>query len=239
MEAIFDGSTKTGEIVIKLPRASKVLKKYKIDFCCGGNRPIGQAILERNLDETQILNELNQLYNETQEAYQNEVDWEEKGYRELIEYIVNIHHSYLNQVLPELNQFVTKILRVHGAAHPELTRVHRLFSTLKTDLEEHLIQEEEIIFPMIKEYSDNPTPERLKEIVKAIQTLEQDHAASGQLLKELREVTHDYLIPEGACTTYRVTYLKLDELESDMYEHIHLENNILFPRLIEEANRIV
>ncbi|MDA1475195.1 iron-sulfur cluster repair di-iron protein [Bacillus changyiensis] len=237
MEALFDRNTKTGDIVTRFPRASQLLKEYRIDFCCGGNRPIAEAIEEQKLNEEEILTKINTLYQETKALNEKETDWSQVPYSQLINYIIDTHHAYLNEVLPELSGFVTKVYRVHGVHHPELAQVHQLFHQLKAELEHHLIQEEEQIFPKITAYEKTKLEQHLTEAVQAIDILEQEHEAAGNILKELRQVTNDYALPEGACTTYTLTYLKLDELESDLFQHIHLENNILFPRLEAEAKR--
>ena len=137
----------------------------------------------------------------------------------------------MNRVLPKLSGYVTKVFRVHSQNHPELADVHQLFNTLKTELEQHTIQEETSIFPKIKEYENNPSQDQLTEIQNEIKALEREHDQSGSILKQLRMVTNDYTLPPDACTTYRLTYQKLQELESDLFQHIHLENNILFRRL--------
>ncbi|PAK37830.1 iron-sulfur cluster repair di-iron protein [Bacillus licheniformis] len=237
MEAVFDQNTKTGDIVTRFPRASRLLKEYRIDFCCGGNRPIGEAIKEQDLNEEEILARINTLYQETKALNEKETNWSEAPYSQLIDHVIHTHHAYLYEVLPELSGFVTKVYRVHGIHHPELAQVHQLFHQLKTELEHHLFQEEEHIFPKVMAYEETRSMDRLAEAVQAIDVLEQEHEAAGKILKELRKVTNDYTLPEGACTTYTLTYLKLDELETDLFQHIHLENNILFPRLEAQANQ--
>ena len=237
MDIIFDETTKTGDIVTRFPKASHVFKEYRIDFCCGGNRPIGESIKAKKLDEKEVLGRLNTLYAETKAMNEKETNWEEAAYSELIEYIINTHHTYLYEVLPELSQFVTKVYRVHGASHPELTHVYNLFHKLKMELDHHLIQEEEKVFPKILLYEETGSIDYLNKAVQNIEALEAEHEAAGDILRELRSVTSDYQLPEGACTTYTLTYLKLDELESDLFQHIHLENNILFPRVLKEIKQ--
>lgn len=232
MNNTFTEQSSTGDIVVKLPMASQVFKQYKIDFCCGGDRPIGEVIGEKQLKDENILGKLNALYASTNSS--NETDWMTAQYQELIDYVLTKHHSYLNQVLPEISGFVTKVNRVHGKKHPELAEVFSLFHELKDELDHHLIQEEENIFPQVKEYEQEQSKAILSEAVATITELESEHERSGNLLKQLREVTADYQLPKDACKTYQLTYLKLEELESDIFHHIHLENNILFPRLIEE-----
>ncbi|GAA0324803.1 iron-sulfur cluster repair di-iron protein [Bacillus carboniphilus] len=234
MEYIFDQSMKTGDIVTQFPRASQVLKEYRIDFCCGGNRPIGEAIQDKELNPEEVLNKINHLYQETIKYGEKDTNWEVENYTTLIDYVLDRHHAYLNKVLPELSGYVTKVYRVHGGNHPELGLVYKLYQQLKVELEHHLIEEEDKIFPKVKLYEQEKSLELLKQIVATIDALESEHETAGSLLKEIREVTNDYQLPEGACNTYRLTFLKLAELESDLFDHIHLENNVLFPRLNRE-----
>ncbi len=234
MEAIFTTETKTGDIVTQFPTASQYFKKHKIDFCCGGNRPIGEALKEKNLDTDAFLTTLNEMYRNKPYSNQQEADWMKVPYPELIQYILNRHHKYLEELLPELSNFVAKIYRVHGKNHPELANLYKLFHNLKIELEEHMIHEEEDLFPQVLEYCKEKSPGKLKEILVTNHLLEKEHETAGLFLKEMRECTNDYSFPEGACMTYRITYLKLQELEEDLFQHIHLENNILFPRLTAE-----
>ena len=227
----FSSSEKIGSIVAKLPKASTVFREYHIDFCCGGDRPLAEAIKEQNLDEQEVLLKLDQVYEDTKNLVSDGQDWWAMPYSDFIDYVVNTHHAYLHTALPKISDLVTKILRVHGSHHPELARVYKLFHTLKMDLDQHLIKEEEILFPMIEEYDENPTADQLAKIVAVIEELESEHVDAGDIIKELQTVTNDYAVPADGCSTYRATYEKLHEMEGDLFEHIHLENNILFPRL--------
>lgn len=233
---LFTVNSKVGEIVAKFPKASDILKEYRIDFCCGGNRPISEAFTERNLDGKQILERLNDLYQITIEQNNQEKDWTKSSNQEIIEHVVNKHHAFLNSELPALGQYVTKVFRVHGEHHPHLQDVHKLYHNLKTELEQHMIKEEEIVFPLITQYDQNPSIELLNRINEANGSLEDEHEMAGDLLKMLRDVTSDYQLPPGACRTYTLVYQRLEDLESDMFQHIHLENNLLFPRLSKSVS---
>ena len=160
-----------------------------------------------------------------------DTDWRRASYSQLINHIVNRHHKYLQAELPVLSEFVAKVYRVHGSRHPELAEINRRFHEMKLELDEHLIAEEELLFPLLLAYGENPTEDRRMRAMARVDELESDHRSVGDILRELRELTSDYTLPEGACKTYQLTYLKLQELESDLFEHIHLENNILFPRV--------
>ncbi|WJE52487.1 iron-sulfur cluster repair di-iron protein [Bacillus cereus] len=235
MKHIFTENSVIGDIVTQFPKASDLFKSYRIDFCCGGNRPIIDAINERNLSAEEILTKLNTLYHETKQLNESEIDWKTASYSELIDYIVNKHHRYLNEELPLLSPYVTKVLRVHGAGQPHLAQIHKLFHELKTELEQHLIKEETEDFPLILAFEQNPTDENYMKLRKVVDELENEHNHAGDIIKELRKVTNDFTPPVGACGTYRLVYQRLEALESDLFEHIHLENNVLFPRAIAQA----
>ncbi len=232
----FTGSEKIGEIVAEFPGASNLFKANSVDFCCGGNRILSTVLAEKKMNAEQFLDELNESYREAIQRADQPKDWREAPYAELIEHIMDHHHGYLYKELPILSEFVTKIFRVHGANHPELGQLHKRFHELKMELEQHLVEEEQVVFPLIKDYAETGSAESLDRASKAIKQLEAEHDHAGDLLKEMNEITNQYRLPAGACTTYRVTFQKLQQLEADMFQHVHLENNILFPRL-ERARR--
>ncbi|SEO75276.1 regulator of cell morphogenesis and NO signaling [Amphibacillus marinus] len=234
MSNTFTETAIIGEIVTKFPKASDVFKSYQIDFCCGGNRPLIDAINEKNLSADEVLDKLNTLYDKAIALNETKIDWENASYRELIDHIINKHHSYLNEELPNLTPYVTRLLRVHGAGQPHLAQIHRLFNELKVALEQHLIQEETEDFPLILAIEQNRTAENVAKLEKVVDNLEKEHSHAGDLLKEIREVTDNFTPPAHACGTYRLVYQRLEELESNMFEHIHLENNILFPRAVTQ-----
>ena len=231
MDKRFDGTETIGAVVADFPGAAEVFKHYKIDFCCGGDRQLVTVMREQELDGAAVLAELNQAYITWKSMAKVETDWNTADLNNLIEHIVKTHHAYLKQELPAIGELTTKILRVHGAKHRELSQVHRLFHLLKMELEQHLIKEEEELFPQIIQYAANPSTELLASVVTVIDTIESEHTNAGDILKELDALTGHYAAPADGCTSYRLTYQKLQELESDLFQHIHLENNILHPRL--------
>lgn len=231
MNMSFNGQEKVGEIVAKFPGAAELFKHYKIDFCCGGDRQLSVVAKEQGIDVQLLLSQLNKLFLAAKAEMQSNVDWSTAPLDKLISHIINTHHSYLQRELPAISELLGKILRVHGASHPELAKVHRLFHLLKIDLEQHLIAEETALFPQIIEYLANSTKARLDIIKTLIQTIESEHDQAGDILKQLNSLTDYYAIPADACESFRLAYLKLRELESDLFQHIHLENNILHPRL--------
>ncbi|WP_163970815.1 iron-sulfur cluster repair di-iron protein [Oceanobacillus halotolerans] len=231
----FTAEHKPADIVKVFPKASDLFKKRRIDFCCGGDKPLEETFVKKNMDAEEVLSELNTAYEKWQQEDHQITDWDRVPYGELIDHIVHTHHAFLNEELVPLGQFVTKIFRVHGSKHPHLKELHRLYHDFKVDMEEHLIKEEDDVFPLIKEYENNPSAELLQQISDANGGLEDDHDAAGDLLKQMREITNDFEPPADACNSYRITYARLAELESNTFQHVHLENNILFKRL-QEAN---
>ncbi|NFG40987.1 iron-sulfur cluster repair di-iron protein [Clostridium botulinum] len=234
----FNSNQKIGDIVTKFPKAADIFKEYKIDFCCGGDRTLITAIKEQGVNETELLERINDSYEKLKNnIYSKDRNWVEAPLDELVDQIVNVHHAYLYENLPKISELTTKILRVHGEKHPELSRVHKLFHTIKMELEAHLIEEETIQYPAINAYLRSNSEADLDKAINIINQLQDEHIGAGNILKELREITNDYDLPSNVCTTYRLTYSKLQEMESDIFQHIHLESNILFPRLYELKNK--
>ncbi|KZM55624.1 iron-sulfur cluster repair di-iron protein [Aeribacillus pallidus] len=231
MKTIFTENTTVGEIVAMLPKASDVFKKNKIDFCCGGDRSLKEAADKRGVAIEELMSQLQDLYAATDEK--TEKNWLTATYSELIDHIINKHHRYLLEELPNLSPYVTKVMRVHGGNHPHLIKVHKLFNELKTELEQHLWKEESEVFPLISQFEKQPTSENEQKMKKMIADLTNEHDKTGDIIKEIRRITNDYTLPNVACRTYQLVYNRLEALESDLFEHIHLENNVLFPRILQ------
>ncbi|ETT59300.1 hypothetical protein C173_29031 [Paenibacillus sp. FSL R7-277] len=217
------------DIVLQFPKAADYFKAQRIDFCCGGAKPLAEAAAEKGLDPAAMVQELNKLQ-EQHPVLEEDTAWNEASSEELVDYIVNKHHRYLREELPLISQNVTKVFRVHGEDSPHLGEMHRLFNMLREELLQHTAKEEESEFPKMLAYTQNPTEEGLAELRGLLHNLEAEHDGAGEILRELRRVTNDYTPPAHACTTYRLTYARLEELEGMTFEHVHLENNILFLR---------
>jgi len=227
----FTAEHTSAEIVKIFPKASDLFKQRKIDFCCGGNRPLTDVFTEKSLDEMTVLTELNTAYKNWINKGHASTDWDALSMTELIDYITKTYHDPLEQELSALNGFVTRVLTVHGKDHPHLEELYNLYNLFQTELIDHTIKENNEVFPLIKEYEVNPSEELLAKIHDANGNLEDEHETTGNLLKQIREITNDFEPPQGACNTYNMTYARLAELESETYDHIHLENNILFKKL--------
>ncbi|MFB9275155.1 iron-sulfur cluster repair di-iron protein [Cohnella cellulosilytica] len=235
MSQRFNGEERIGDIVADFPGASRLFKEAKIDFCCGGDRKLSEAAGGQGLSLDELTSRLNASYAEA--AARNEAvetDWKTAPIPDFIDHIVERHHDYLKKELPHIGELLTKVLRVHGAGHPELALLHRRFHQMKIELDQHLIAEEETLFPLLKRYAAEPGEEAREKAVAGLDDLEKDHSVVGDYLKEMREKSDGYALPPEACRTYTLAFGKLVELEADLFEHIHLENNVLFPR-IEQA----
>ncbi|WP_058301264.1 iron-sulfur cluster repair di-iron protein [Gorillibacterium timonense] len=227
----FQPAQTLGEIVAAFPQAADVFKSLGLDFCCGGSKTLKEAAGSKGIEEAIVLAKLEEKHTDYSQFGQPAKDWRNAPYAELISEIVNTHHAYLLQELAPLEGYVAKIARVHGPAHPELIRVHELYRTMKAELEEHLVKEEEQLFPSILSYADSEDEADRAKAATLLKELESEHAGVGEILREIRELTTDYTLPKEACGTYRVSFERLKALESDMFDHIHLENNILFLRI--------
>jgi regulator of cell morphogenesis and NO signaling len=219
---------RVGDIVSLYPKTAEVFKKHRIDFCCKGNKSLQQVIHDQDIQEEELLKGLNMAA--VSWEYENQ-NWLELSSSQLIDFIIKNHHAYLKETLPQLSEYVNKVARVHGPHHPELLQVNQWFEALRNEMEQHMEKEEREAFPALIEYEEDPTDAKREKMVEILDTLELEHEGSGNLLGQIREVTKDYELPEDACTTFRLTYLNLEEMEADMFQHIHLENNILFNRL--------
>jgi regulator of cell morphogenesis and NO signaling len=236
MSKIIRSSEKIGDIAARFPKAMEIFKDFNIDFCCGGDRALIDVIIEQNILEKELMDKLEEAYTRLLDIDNTDEDWNKSQYSKLIDHIINTHHAYLIKNLPRLSELTAKILRVHGIKHTELSQVYRLFHNIKMELEQHLIKEEELVFPLIKEFEKTTSIEAKTAAENIIKELEAEHEGAGDILKELRKITSNYAIPKDSCSTYAMTYNLLEELEGDLFKHIHLENNILFPRLIKEKN---
>lgn len=228
---MFTQSMLVRDIVNKFPNASDIFKQYRIDFCCGGNRPLVEATTEKGVDVDTVLSELQSYFSQVKMRNDMNIDWLDASPKELIQHIKTKHHHYLEEELPKLSPYVTKLMKVHGADSPHLMRVHQMYNELKTELEQHTVKEEAIVFPLIESLA-NAAGDKKISIIDQIKELEAEHDHAGDLIKEIRTITNDFTPPDYACGTYRLVYQRLEALESDLFQHIHLENNILFQKAI-------
>ena len=219
-----------GEIVSAHPSTTKIMNKYKMDYCCGGKDTLEDALSNLHLNTPDIVIELEKAVEATR--YEDVTDWKSESLSKIIDYILDTHHTFMRETLEEINYLMFKILKVHFKTNGKsLLIIHKLFGNLKTELEAHLVKEEENLFPLIKEYEKDNSVDIKNNILKFIADTESEHDAAGDLFKALEDATNDFIPPEDACTTYVRTFQLLDDLEKDTFNHIHLENSVLFPRL--------
>ncbi|WP_112182405.1 iron-sulfur cluster repair di-iron protein [Paraliobacillus zengyii] len=218
------------EIVKTFPQASDIFKKEQINFCCEGDTPLKEVLVDKEVDVENLLQSINQAYNSWKEAGNVVTDWNQVSSTALVEHILEHHHDYLHKELEPLSQFVTKIYRVHGKSHTHLKELHILYHTFMSDIESHLFEEETTLFPLILQYEETKDSETAILIQELSDKMQNEHQLIGDLLKEMYAVTNGFVLPEGSCNSYRMTYARLAELEANTFEHIHLENNILFKR---------
>jgi regulator of cell morphogenesis and NO signaling len=221
-----------GEIVANDFRAASIFKEAGIDFCCGGNKSIAEACKEKNADESRLIQQLEAL---SQTPVAGAMNFKEMELGFLSDYIVNTHHKFVLKNLPELVFYTKKIAEVHGGHHPELIEVESLFTRINEELIQHLKNEEEVLFPAIKEAEKNASAEVKSTIVSEITRMQDEHEFAGGAMDKINVLTQNYLIPEDACNTYRVSLKLLEQFEDDLHIHVHLENNILYPKALKLA----
>ncbi|MBL4952374.1 iron-sulfur cluster repair di-iron protein [Neobacillus sp. YIM B02564] len=225
----FTADSLVRDIVNELPKTSDIFKKKRIDFCCGGNIPLSQAVSQRGLDIDTVLEELKEVFEKYQDEEKDVTVWTDSNSDTIIDYVIENYHRVSEEELKNLSPYVTKVSRVHGDNHPELLKVYELFNEFKKELLEHMEKEEATVFPLIRQL-EKGTIENRQEAINQIVELEKEHDQCGEILRQIRSITSDYALPLDACGTYRLVYARLEALEGLTFMHVHLENNILFPR---------
>lgn len=215
-----------GQIASSDIRKADVFKKLGIDFCCGGKKTLRQAIREKGISEDQIEAAFENLASLPHTS--TPLNFSKWSLDFLIDYIVNVHHQYVRENGPIISGLADKVANRHGDKHPELFMLAQNVHLLLSDLYQHLEKEEDILFPAIKDIANHQNHEN-PSLSPILELMELEHESAGNDLKNIRKLTNDYHPPFGACNSYIYLFEKLNEFESDLYNHIHLENNILFP----------
>jgi regulator of cell morphogenesis and NO signaling len=235
-------TTKTvAQIAIESPVAAREFEKLGIDYCCGGKRTLEQACTTANLSVDEVLSRLEKL--STDQNAKDGQDFSKMSLTDLIAHITSTHHVFVRQESPRIQELATKVAAKHGAAHPELRQVPEIFNALASELAVHLMKEEQILFPYVQQLEEArlageaAPPTMFGTVANPIHMMEREHDGAGEALRALRSVTNDYTLPEDACTSFNLLYQGLQAFEADLHQHIHLENNLLFPRALAlEAN---
>jgi regulator of cell morphogenesis and NO signaling len=224
-----------GEIVAQNFRAAQVFESFGLDFCCGGKKTISDACSIKGLNPESVIKE---IYSIPENGFKKVPDYNTWGTDFLIDYIINTHHVYVMNALPNIFAHSQKVAAVHGEHHPEVVTIAEHFEKIKDELETHMQKEEKMLFPYIKNLNnikqnktDLPFPP-FGTVDNPIKVMEMEHESAGTTMSKINELSKGYQPPEDACTTFKVLYQELREFEDDLHVHIHLENNILFPKAI-------
>jgi regulator of cell morphogenesis and NO signaling len=227
-----------GEIAAKDLRKAEVFKKYGLDFCCGGKKTVKEACAEKGLDVTKIEQELQTADKST--VTSRPLPYNEWNLDFLADYIVNTHHSYVRKTIPDIRGYAEKVAKVHGDHHPELLSINELAQEVCDEMSAHMVKEETVLFPYIKQLivSKNNGKEKtsfgnLDSVRTPINLMEEEHEIVGSNMDEIRKLSKNYELPEDACASYSYLFKTLDEFENDLHIHVHLENNILFPKALD------
>ncbi len=224
------------EIARTQPASVRVFEQFGIEYCCGGGKPLADACAAKDIDVDTVIAALEAACrDETAPAR----DWAKEPLASLTDYIVTTHHAYCKRELPRLSGLAAKVVNVHGGTNPELVVIQSKLAHLAEELTDHLAEEEIFVFPMVEKLegqqgSDSAEPvESRSSLGNPVDLLVREHDHAGVLLAEIRSLSQNFIAPEYACTAYRAFYDGLREFERDLHRHVHLENNILFPRAIQ------
>jgi regulator of cell morphogenesis and NO signaling len=217
------------QIVTENFQAAPVFEKYGLDFCCKGKRPLVEACREKQIDVSSLLAELDGALKTP--ASRN--DYNEMSPTELVEFIIRVHHTYIKFNAPQILQYLERVATKHGDRYPFMQEVYECFTRIKAEMDQHMAKEERILFPRIKAIDGSEVgTEDLSALRSMIAVMEKEHDEAGSLTENIRVLTGNYAVPEGACTTFRLALASLQAFEEDLHQHVHLENNILFPKVM-------
>ncbi len=224
------------EIVKNNFHTAAIFEKYNLDFCCNGKRTLDNACTEKGINPENVINEIEEI---NSSSNQGEIKPDEWKLDFLIDYILNNHHSYVNRMLPVISAHTQKVASVHGENHPETKKIAEIFSAINSEMRHHMMKEEKILFPhinvLVKTSNNGGIADKpyFGTIKNPIAMMEAEHQSAGDGMFDIKKLTNNYTPPADACTTYKITFQELKEFEEDLHKHVHLENNILFPKAIK------
>ena len=227
------------DFVLDKPASARVFESFGIDYCCGGAQTLAEACQAVNRPIDEVTAALEKC-----DAAPPETDWGNASLAELAQHIVDTHHAFTRAEITRIASLIAKVVAAHGQSHPELSRVQMTFAGLAEELREHMGKEEGMLFPYIGQMEEaarikrHPPEPMFGTVQNPVAVMIMEHEASGQALEKIRDVTKDYAVPSDACTSYQALYQALPAFAADLHQHIHLENNILFPRAIELENSL-
>lgn len=226
------------ELVLEIPESTRIFEKLGIDYCCGGDRSLEEACAASNLSVDEVLDSL-ELAEQTVRAKQKDRHWQAEALADLVAHINGTHHKYTREEISRLGPLFDKVVSVHGKNHPELQHLRATFRGLAQELTMHMMKEEAVLFPYIVRMEEaviqrEPVlPPPFGTVRNPVAMMMHDHDSAGEALRAMRQASAGYMPPADACVSYQTLYKALADFEKDLHQHIHLENNILFPRAIE------
>lgn len=229
--------TQVGRLVAEQPARSRVFENFGIDYCCGGKKALAEACAAKGLDLRTVTLELEAL---DRVSPAPEIDWTKSTMTALADHVVRTHHDYLREALPRLSMLTDKVANAHGANDSRLIELRAIFKPFREEMESHMWKEENVLFPLLRKM-DSATvmpPSHCGSVENPIRVMLAEHDDAGAALAAMRSLTDDYTVPASACGTYRAMLAALAELESDMHQHVHLENNILFPTAVSTESKL-
>jgi regulator of cell morphogenesis and NO signaling len=226
-----------GQLVVDRPARARVFEKYGIDYCCGGKKPLGQACNEKGI---QIQEVVDAIAKSDEHKSESDYDWASASLTQIAANIEATHHAYLREELPRLDFLTQKVANAHGGHDPRLLQLRQIFLAFKAELEEHMMKEERVLFPMCRQldHATEPLQFHCGSVKNPIRMMMLEHQDAGDAMDQFRALTDDYTPPPTACNTYRALLDALKSLELDMHQHVHKENNIMFPRAAEMEARL-
>ncbi len=225
-----------GQMVAEHPGRAQVFEKFGIDYCCGGKKILSHACSEKDLDAQQIMQAIT-AYDAAHAS--TGTDWTRAPLSELADHIVTAHHDYLRASLPRLSYLTARVRHAHSEKYPALAELDEVFNTLRAGLEAHTMKEEAVLFPCIKQLDGGHAPSAGCSVSQTVVVMEAEHDQAGDGLKKIRDLTNDFTPPTDTCNTHRALLFSLQELESDMHQHVHKENSILFPRAVAREKELL
>lgn len=238
----FSSETKVKEIALAATSARRILEDAGLDYCCGGGKSLAEACLHADISAEEILERLRQ---NSQQVDPAERQWANAPLVEVTRHIREKHHQWVREAIPRVSMLLTKVCAKHGANHPELNEIQALFAEVSREMTMHMQKEEQILFPYIdaleRSLNEGGTlePPFFQTLRNPVHAMMKEHDAAGELVKHIRTTSGHYVAPEGACASYKGLYENLREFEADLHQHVHLENNILFPRAVEMEAAVV
>jgi regulator of cell morphogenesis and NO signaling len=234
-----DATRTVRELATEIPNATRTFEKLGIEYCCGGTRSLRDACAHAHISVDDVLHALEQGSSDRQASGAELPDFKAGSLGDLIAHILTAHHGYVKQELPRIHQLLSKVVSVHGKNHPELGKIQQTFQMMSTELISHMMKEEHVLFPYIVRLQQTvragqavPRPV-FGSVSNPVRMMELEHNSAGAALKEICALSGNHTAPDDACFSYRTLYAALKEFETDLHQHVHLENNILFPRAIE------